>query len=71
MSAGTTVDAVSVLTGWGHGIGALPADAARAAEGRAVIPLPRPALDGERFRRATRECLLGVRRAAARARHRP
>jgi 3-oxoacyl-(acyl-carrier-protein) synthase len=60
MSAGTTVDAVSVLTGWGHGIGALPADAARAAEGRAVIPLPRPALDGERFRRATRECLLGV-----------
>jgi 3-oxoacyl-[acyl-carrier-protein] synthase III len=25
-----------------------------------VVALPRPALDGERFRRATRECLLGV-----------
>src|SRR5262245_45922795 len=60
MSAGTTVEAVSVLTGWGQGIHALPAEAAQAAAGRAVIPLPRPALDGERFRRATRECLLGV-----------
>jgi 3-oxoacyl-(acyl-carrier-protein) synthase len=57
---GTTVEAVAVLTGWGHGIEALPEDAARAAEGRAVIPLGRPALEGERFRRATRECLLGV-----------
>jgi Beta-ketoacyl synthase, N-terminal domain len=57
---GTTVEAVSVLTGWGHGTRSLPADAARAAEGRSVISLPRPALDGERFRRATRECLLGV-----------
>jgi len=57
---GTTVEAVAVLTGWGHGIGALPADAARAAAGRAVIPLFRPVLEGERFRRATRECLLGV-----------
>ena len=58
--SGTTVEAVAVLTGWGHGIRALPADAARAAAGRAVIPLFRPVLDGERFRRATRECLLGV-----------
>jgi hypothetical protein len=49
-----------VLTGWGEGIGALPPDAARAAAGRAIIPLGRPALEGERFRRATRECLLGV-----------
>jgi len=57
---GTTVEAVAVLTGWGHGIQALPADAVRAAAGRAVIPLGRPALEGERFRRATRECLLGV-----------
>jgi len=57
---GTTVEAVAVLTGWGHGIRALPADAARAAAGRAVIPLLRPVLEGERFRRATRECLLGV-----------
>lgn len=59
-ATGTTVEAVSVLTGWGHGTRSLPADAARAAEGRSVISLPRPALDGERFRRATRECLLGV-----------
>ncbi len=59
-TTGTTVEAVAVLTGWGHGIRALPADAARAAAGRAVIPLFRPILEGERFRRATRECLLGV-----------
>jgi len=57
---GTTVQAVAVLTGWGQGVRALPADAAREAAGRAVIPLGRPALEGERFRRATRECLLGV-----------
>jgi len=57
---GTAVEAVSVLTGWGQGVRALPPDAARAAAGRAVIPLGRPALEGERFRRATRECLLGV-----------
>jgi hypothetical protein len=59
-TTGTTVEAVAVLTGWGHGIRALPEDAARAAAGRAVIPLFRPVLEGERFRRATRECLLGV-----------
>jgi hypothetical protein len=41
-------------------VAALPADACVAAAGRAVIPLARPSLDGERFRRATRECLLGV-----------
>jgi len=35
-------------------------DAVAAAAGRAVLPLARPALDSERFRRATRECLLGV-----------
>jgi len=57
---GTAVEGVAVLTGWGQGIRALPADASRAAAGRAVIPLARPALEGERFRRATRECLLGV-----------
>src|SRR2546422_11339279 len=59
-TTGTTVEAVAVLTGWGHGIRALPADAARAAAGRAGIPLFRPVLEGERFRRATREGLLGV-----------
>ena len=59
-TAGIAVEGVAVLTGWGPGIQALPEDAARAAAGRAIIPLPRPELEGERFRRATRECLLGV-----------
>jgi Beta-ketoacyl synthase, N-terminal domain len=59
-STGVRVEAVGVLTGWGEGLAALPADARAAAGGRAVIPLARPALSGERFRRATRECLLGV-----------
>jgi beta-ketoacyl synthase-like protein len=48
------------LTGWGEGAAALPAEARMAAAGRVVMPLARPALEGERFRRATRECLLGV-----------
>ncbi len=60
MSASARVAGVGVLTGWGEGVGALPPDARVAAGGRAVIALGRPALDGERFRRATRECLLGV-----------
>jgi hypothetical protein len=60
MTAGARVEAVGILTGWGEGVGALPADARAAAAGRRVIPLGRPGLDGERFRRATRECLLGV-----------
>ena len=52
--------AVGVLTGWGDGIAALPEDARAAAGNRRVVPLARPALSGDRFRRATRECLLGV-----------
>jgi 3-oxoacyl-[acyl-carrier-protein] synthase III len=55
-----TVAAVGVLTAWGEGPAALPADARRAAGGRHVVSLGRPALEGDRFRRATRECLLGV-----------
>jgi hypothetical protein len=62
---GTELQAVGVVTGWGEGVGALPSDAARAAGGRSVLGIERPAFDGERFRRATRECLLGV--AAVRA----
>ena len=58
--SGTRIATVGVLTGWGAGTAALPADARAAASGRAVIPMPRPALDGERFRRATRECLAGI-----------
>jgi len=57
---GTEVAAVGVVTGWGQSVVALPSDAARAAGGRRVIAALRPSLVGERFRRATRECLLGV-----------
>lgn len=60
MTSGARVAGVGLLTGWGEGVGALPASARAAADGRAVLPLVRPALAGERFRRATRECLLGV-----------
>jgi Beta-ketoacyl synthase, N-terminal domain len=59
-TSGVRVDAVGILTGWGEGVAALPGAARAAAGGRAVIPLARPSLTGERFRRATRECLLGV-----------
>jgi hypothetical protein len=55
-----TLAAVGVLTGWGTGLAALPADAREAAGGRQVVPVTTPMLTGERFRRATRECLLGV-----------
>jgi hypothetical protein len=55
-----TIRAIGLLSGWGEGAGALPADAARAAAGRTVLTVERPALDFERFRRSRRECLLGV-----------
>jgi hypothetical protein len=54
------IAALGLLTGWGEGTAALPADARRAAAARRVVPLERPALSGDRFRRATRECLLGI-----------
>jgi hypothetical protein len=57
---GVEVAGVGLLTGWGVGLGALPADARAAAGGRALIPLQVPRRQGDRFRRATRECLLGV-----------
>jgi len=57
---GSTLRAVGVITGWGDGLAALPAEAARAAGDRSTIAIDRPALPGPRFRRATRECLLGV-----------
>jgi hypothetical protein len=55
------IRAVGLLSGWGRGAAALPADAARAAAGRAVLKLERPAVAlEERFRRSRRESLLGV-----------
>jgi len=56
---------VGLLTGWGAGVAALPEDARRAAAGREIVSLAPPALDGERFRRATRECRMGVAAVAA------
>jgi 3-oxoacyl-(acyl-carrier-protein) synthase len=54
------IRAVGLLSGWGRGATAVPADAARAAAGRVVLKLEGPALIPERFRRSRRECLLGV-----------
>jgi len=54
---------VGLLTGWGDGLAALSAARPEAATG--LVTVPTPALAGERFRRATRECLLAV--AAVRA----
>jgi hypothetical protein len=51
---------VGLLTGWGLGVGTLPQNAVTAAAGRRVIAIPRPPLTGDRYRRATRECLLGI-----------
>ena len=57
--AGAHLRAVGVITGWGEGLGALPADATRASAESSVM-IERPPIEGERFRRATRECRLGV-----------
>jgi 3-oxoacyl-(acyl-carrier-protein) synthase len=54
------IRAVGLLSGWGRGAAAVPADAARAAAGRAVLKLEGPTFTHERFRRSRRECLLGV-----------
>jgi 3-oxoacyl-(acyl-carrier-protein) synthase len=62
---GARVAAVGVLTGWGSGVDALPDDAGRAAAGRDVVPITVPLRTDERFRRATRECLLGIAAAEA------
>jgi 3-oxoacyl-[acyl-carrier-protein] synthase III len=54
------IKAIGLLSGWGRGPAALPLDASRAASGRRVLVVERPALDPERFRRSRRECLMGV-----------
>lgn len=57
---------VGMITGWGEGVATLPdASASGVERGRGLITAPTPVLDGDRFRRASRECLLAV--AAAKA----
>ena len=57
---------IGAITGWGDGVRALPRDAAPPGErGAGLVTAPTPVLGGDRFRRATRECLLAV--AAAKA----
>ena len=55
-----TLESAGLISGWGRGLAALPHDVQAAAQGRSVISAGRPALSGDRFRRATRECLLAV-----------
>lgn len=52
-----SVRALGLLSGWGDGVEAIPAEARAAAAGRGLVALGRPPIGGERFRRATRECL--------------
>jgi hypothetical protein len=55
-----SIRGLGLLSGWGAGIDALPADAGLAAAGRPVVALPRPVRDGDRFRRSSREALLAL-----------
>jgi len=57
---GAAVSGVGLLTGWGDGVSALPADARGAAGGRLVVRRPPPPPGDERLRRATRESLFGI-----------
>jgi Beta-ketoacyl synthase, N-terminal domain len=54
------VNGASVMTGWGAGLQHIPASARAKAAGRRLLPIPTPAIDDERLRRATRECLLAI-----------
>jgi hypothetical protein len=51
--------ALGLITAWGRGAAAIPTDSRAAARGRRVLGLGRPEGEygGDRFRRATRECL--------------
>lgn len=56
---GPRIRALGLITAWGQGTAAIPDDARTAARGRRVLGLGRPSGEygGDRFRRATRECL--------------
>jgi beta-ketoacyl synthase-like protein len=54
---------IGAVTGWGEGPQAVPERPSE--QGRGLVTAPTPVLDGDRFRRAPRECLLAV--AAAKA----
>jgi beta-ketoacyl synthase-like protein len=58
--AAPTVLATGLISGWGRGLDVLPEDARVAAGGRDVITVEPPSAAGDRFRRATRECLLAL-----------
>ena len=52
---------IGVVTGWGDDVRALSGPVEQRGErGGGLVTAPTPALDGDRFRRATRECLLAV-----------
>jgi hypothetical protein len=55
---------IGAITGWGEGVQALP-ERPPSGDGHGLVTAPTPVLGGDRFRRATRECLLAV--AAAKA----
>lgn len=54
------VNGTSVMTGWGAGLQPIPSRARAAAAGRRLLPIPTPAIDDDRLRRASRECLLAI-----------
>lgn len=61
--AAPRIRGVGVVTGWGSD--GEPGSAAVLGDRAGIVPAPTPVLEGDRFRRATRECLLAV--GAARA----
>jgi hypothetical protein len=48
------------MTGWGVGLQPIPSHVHAEAAGRRLLPIPTPAIDDDRLRRATRECLLAI-----------
>lgn len=58
--AAPTVLATGLISGWGRGLDVLPKDARVASGGRGIMTADPPSVTADRFRRATRECLLAV-----------